>query len=51
MKSSNEKVRSLKYRVELVSHKANSLAEKTFCFYCGCFQGGNGQSNPTGGGK
>lgn len=40
MKSSNKKSRPLRYRVELVSHKVDSLAEKTFCFWCGCFQGG-----------
>ena len=40
MKLSTKKSRPLRYRVELVSRKVDSLAEKTFCFWCGCFQGG-----------
>lgn len=36
--------KELQYRVESVGKKVDETSEKTFCFSCGCFQGGG--NNP-----
>lgn len=35
-----KETQSLTYRIEHEGVSATELAEKTFCFSCGCFQGG-----------
>ena len=35
-------IRTLSYRIEHEGVSTAELLEKTFCFACGCFQGGGG---------
>lgn len=36
-----KEVENMKYNVIKKGETRKSFAEKTFCFYCGCFQGGS----------
>lgn len=42
-------IRTLSYRIEHEGVSTAELLEKTFCFACGCFQGGGGSGGGGGG--